>query len=148
MEHVSEADALSCVAGYCTINDVSERGFQTERGGQWIKGKSAPTFGPTGPYLVTADEVADPQNLKLTLSINGDVQQDSNTSDMIFGVAEIISYMSKFMALQPGDIIATGTPSGVGMGQKPPRYLHGGEVIELQIEGLGAQRQDVVAYSA
>ncbi|PCJ83188.1 MAG: 2-hydroxyhepta-2,4-diene-1,7-dioate isomerase [Hyphomicrobiales bacterium] len=148
VEHVSEADALSCVAGYCTINDVSERGFQTERGGQWIKGKSAPTFGPTGPYLVTADEVADPQNLKLTLSINGDVQQDSNTSDMIFGVAEIISYMSKFMALQPGDIIATGTPSGVGMGQKPPRYLHGGEVIELQIEGLGAQRQDVVAYSA
>ena len=144
--HVSEADALSRVAGYCVVNDVSERAFQIERGGQWVKGKSAPTFGPTGPWLVTADEIPDPQNLALSLSVNGDVQQNSNTSDMIFGVAEIISYMSRFMDLIPGDLICTGTPEGVGMGQSPQRWMAPGDVMELQIEGLGAQRQDVRAF--
>ena len=143
--YVSEEDALDYVAGYCTINDVSERSFQTERGGQWIKGKSAPTFGPTGPYLVTADEVGDPQNLRVTLKLNGDTVQDSNTSDMIFSVREIVSYMSSFMELRPGDIIATGTPSGVGMGMKPQRFLRPGDVMEVEVEGLGAQKQTVVA---
>ncbi|WP_392337084.1 fumarylacetoacetate hydrolase family protein [Loktanella salsilacus] len=143
--YVSEEDALDYVAGYCTINDVSERSFQTERGGQWIKGKSAPTFGPTGPYLVTADEVGDPQNLRVTLKLNGDTVQDSNTSDMIFSVREIVSYMSSFMELRPGDIIATGTPSGVGMGMKPQRFLRPGDVMEVEVEGLGAQQQTAVA---
>lgn len=143
--YVSEAEALDYVAGYCTINDVSERAFQAEMGGQWIKGKSAPTFAPIGPWLVTADEVADPQNLRLWLSLNGDVVQDSNTDDMIFGVAEIISYMSRFMKLMPGDIIATGTPSGVGLGMSPQRFLQPGEVMELEVEGLGRQRQEAVA---
>ncbi|MEZ5716140.1 MAG: fumarylacetoacetate hydrolase family protein [Paracoccaceae bacterium] len=143
--YVDEARALDHVAGYCVINDVSERAFQIEKGGQWIKGKSAPTFGPTGPWLVTADEVADPQALRLWLSLNGEVAQDSNTDDMIFGVAEIVSYMSRFMRLQPGDVIATGTPSGVGMGMKPPRFLRPGDVMELEVEGLGTQRQEVVA---
>lgn len=143
--YVSEEDALDYVAGYCTINDVSERSFQTERGGQWIKGKSAPTFGPTGPYLVTADEVGDPQNLRVTLKLNGDTAQDSNTSDMIFSVREIVSYMSSFMELRPGDIIATGTPSGVGMGMKPQRFLRPGDVMEVEVEGLGAQKQTAVA---
>lgn len=143
--YVSEADALAHVAGYCTVNDVSERGFQIERGGQWTKGKSAPSFGPTGPWLVTADEVPDPQALSLSLSVNGEVLQDSSTSDMIFSVAQIVSYMSHFMALRPGDIIATGTPSGVGMGLKPQRFLQPGDVIELEVEGLGSQRQEVVA---
>lgn len=144
--HVSEAEALSRVAGYCTINDVSERAFQLERGGQWMKGKSAPTFGPTGPWLVTADEVPDPQALGLWLKVNGEVQQKSSTSDMIFGVAEIISYMSRFMVLMPGDVIATGTPEGVGMGQKPQRFLKPGDVMELEVEGLGRQRQEVLAF--
>ncbi|MEO3413088.1 fumarylacetoacetate hydrolase family protein [Roseovarius sp. CAU 1744] len=143
--YVSEADALSHVAGYCTINDVSERAFQIERGGQWIKGKSAPTFGPAGPWLVTADEVDDPQKLDLSLSLNGELVQNSNTDDMIFGVAEIISYMSQFMMLQPGDIIATGTPSGVGMGMSPQRFLQPGDVMEVSVEGLGNQRQEAVA---
>ena len=143
--YVSEEDALDYVAGYCTINDVSERRFQTERGGQWIKGKSAPSFGPTGPYLVTADEVGDPQNLRVTLKLNGDTVQDSNTSDMIFSVREIVSYMSSFMELRPGDIIATGTPSGVGMGMKPQRFLRPGDVMEVEVEGLGAQKQTAVA---
>lgn len=143
--YVSEADALSYVAGYCTINDVSEREFQIEKGGQWIKGKSAPTFGPTGPYLVTADEVGDPQKLGLTLALNGEVVQDSNTDDMIFGVAHIISYMSQFMKLVPGDIIATGTPSGVGMGMKPQRFLKPGDVMEIEVKGLGAQKQTAEA---
>ncbi|WP_340109201.1 fumarylacetoacetate hydrolase family protein [Pikeienuella sp. HZG-20] len=147
VEHVSEADALSVVAGYCTINDVSERHFQTERGGQWIKGKSAPTFGPTGPWLVTADEVADPQNLDVFCEVSGQMMQNSSTSDMIFSVREIISYMSRFMALQPGDIIATGTPEGVGMGMKPPRWLKPGDVMRLGVQGLGEQRQNVVAYA-
>ncbi|NRG19102.1 fumarylacetoacetate hydrolase family protein [Rhizobiales bacterium] len=143
--YISEADALDFVAGYCTINDVSEREFQIEKGGQWIKGKSAPTFGPVGPYLVTADEVPDPQNLKVRLTLNGEVMQASDTSDMIFTVAEIISYMSNFMTLRPGDIIATGTPSGVGMGLKPQRFLKLGDVMEIEVAGLGRQRQEVVA---
>ena len=142
--YVSEAEALSYVAGYCTVNDVSEREFQIEKGGQWIKGKSAPSFGPIGPYLVTADEVPDPQNLSLSLSLNGETVQHSNTSDMIFGVAEIVSYMSQFMTLLPGDIIATGTPSGVGMGMNPQRFLIEGDVMELEVEGLGRQRQQAV----
>ncbi len=143
--YVSEADALDYVAGYCTINDVSERSFQTERGGQWIKGKSAPTFGPTGPYLVTADEVGDPQNLRVTLKLNGATVQDSNTSDMIFTVRQIVSYMSQFMELRAGDIIATGTPSGVGMGMKPQRFLKPGDTMEVEVEGLGVQKQTAVA---
>lgn len=147
-EHVSVDDALSYVAGYCVINDVSERAFQLEMGGQWIKGKSAPTYGPTGPYLVTADEVPDPQALNLNLSLNGNVMQNSSTADMIFGVAEIISYMSRFMALVPGDVIATGTPEGVGMGQKPQRYLRDGDVMELEVQGLGTQKQTARAYSS
>ena len=145
--HISEADALSVVAGYCVINDVSERAFQIERGGQWVKGKSAPTFGPTGPYLVTTDEIPDPQTLALSLKVNGDIQQSSNTADMIFSVAEIISYMSRFMELRVGDIIATGTPEGVGMGQSPQRWLQPGDVMELEIDGLGGQRQEARAFS-
>lgn len=144
--YVSEADALSHVAGYCTLNDVSEREFQAERGGQWIKGKSAPTFGPAGPWLVTADEVPDPQALRLSLDLNGVTVQDSDTSDMIFTVAQIVSYMSQFMKLLPGDLIATGTPSGVGLGMKPQRFLQPGEVMEVEVHGLGRQRQ--VAVSA
>jgi len=139
--YVSEQDALDYVSGYCTINDVSEREFQIERGGQWTKGKSAPSFGPIGPWLVTADEVPDPQALRLWLSLNGKVVQDSDTSDMIFTVRQIISYMSQFMKLMPGDIIATGTPSGVGLGMKPPVFLKPGDVMELEIEGLGRQKQ-------
>ena len=145
-EHVSEKNALSVVSGYCTVNDVSERGFQTERGGQWIKGKSAPSFGPIGPYLVTGDEIHDPQNLNVELTLNGEIVQNSNTSDMIFSVTEIIAYMSKFMLLRTGDIIATGTPSGVGMGMKPPRYLQPGDVMEIEVEGCGRQRQTAVNY--
>lgn len=145
--NVSEADALKYVAGYCTINDVSERHFQKNRGGQWVKGKSAPTFGPIGPYLVSVDEVADPQNLGLQLVVNGDVQQNSSTSDMIFGVAKVISHLSEFMSLQPGDIIATGTPEGVGMGNKPPRFLKPGDEMVLEVEGLGEQKQVVQAHS-
>jgi 2,4-diketo-3-deoxy-L-fuconate hydrolase len=144
--YVSVEDALDYVSGYCTINDVSEREFQIERGGQWIKGKSAPTFGPVGPYLVTADEVADPQNLRVTLKLNGETVQDSNTNDMIFTVAEVISHMSQFMQLEPGDIIATGTPSGVGMGMKPQRFLKPGDTMEIEVEGLGTQFQEARAY--
>ncbi len=143
--YVGEDEALAHVAGYCVINDVSEREFQIERGGTWMKGKSAPSFGPCGPWLVTADEVPDPQALDLRLSLNGEVMQESNTSDMIFTVAQIVAYMSNFMRLVPGDVIATGTPSGVGMGLKPPRFLRPGDVLELEVEGLGRQRQEVVA---
>jgi 2-keto-4-pentenoate hydratase/2-oxohepta-3-ene-1,7-dioic acid hydratase in catechol pathway len=125
---------------------MSERSFQIERGGQWIKGKSAPTFGPVGPYLVTADEVADPQNLNVLLKLNGETVQDSNTNDMIFTVAQIISHMSQFMELQAGDIIATGTPSGVGMGMKPQRFLKPGDTMEITVEGLGTQKQVTQAY--
>ncbi len=143
--YVSEADALNHVAGYCVINDVSERAFQAEMGGQWIKGKSAPTFGPTGPWLVTADEVPDPQALDLSLVLNGETVQNSNTNDMIFSVAEIVSYMSRFMKLQAGDVIATGTPSGVGLGMTPQRFLNPGDVMEVTVQGLGSQRQEVIA---
>ncbi|MCZ4261607.1 fumarylacetoacetate hydrolase family protein [Limimaricola sp. G21655-S1] len=143
--YVSEADALDHVAGYCTINDVSERAFQIERGGQWIKGKSAPSFGPVGPWLVTADEIEDPQALRVTLDLNGERVQDETTGDMIFTVAQIISHMSQFMKLMPGDVIATGTPSGVGMGMTPQRFLKPGDVMEIEVEGLGRQRQEAVA---
>ena len=143
-QNVSVEEALSYVAGYCVINDVSERAYQIERGGQWTKGKSAPGFGPVGPYLVTADEVPDPQALGLRLSLNGEMVQDNFTSDMIFSVAEIISHMSEFMALVPGDVIATGTPEGVGMGMKPQRFLRVGDVMELEIDGLGRQRTEVI----
>jgi len=145
--YVSEADALDYVAGYCTVNDVSERVFQKHRGGQWVKGKSAPTFGPVGPYLVTADEIADPQNLNVFCSVNGDMQQNSNTSDMIFNVAQIISAMSQYFTLRVGDIIATGTPEGVGAGKKPQtQFMRDGDVIITEVEGLGAQRHVVKGW--
>ncbi len=147
-EHVSEADALSRVAGYCVINDVSEREFQAERLGQWVKGKSAPTFGPSGPWLVTTDEIPDPQVLRCWLKVNGEMRQDSNTSDMIFSVAECVSYMSRFMRLMPGDIIATGTPSGVVLGMEGQPWVQPGDVMEVGIENLGEQRQEVADYSA
>jgi len=142
---VAEKDALGHVFGYCVLNDISERAFQSERGGQWIKGKSCPTFAPMGPWLVTADEVPDPQNLALSLSVNGVVQQSSSTSDMVFSVAEIISYLSRFMRLMPGDAISTGTPEGVALGRKPPNFLQLGDIMELEIAGLGRQRSDLVA---
>jgi 2-keto-4-pentenoate hydratase/2-oxohepta-3-ene-1,7-dioic acid hydratase in catechol pathway len=129
------------VAGYCVINDVSERAFQTERQGQWTKGKSCDTFGPTGPWLVTKDEVADPQALGMWLEVNGHRYQDGSSRTMVYGVAFLVSYLSQFMSLQPGDIISTGTPPGVGLGQKPNVFLKAGDVIELGIEGLGTQRQ-------
>ncbi len=144
-KYVSEADALDYVAGYCTAHDVSERAFQTERSGQWTKGKSCDTFGPIGPWLVTKDEVPDPQNLKMWLTVNGEKVQDGSTKTMVYGVRYLVSYLSQFMSLHPGDIISTGTPPGVGMGMKPPRYLRAGDVVELGIEGLGNQRQDVKA---
>jgi 2-keto-4-pentenoate hydratase/2-oxohepta-3-ene-1,7-dioic acid hydratase in catechol pathway len=140
-KYVSEADALDHVAGYAVINDVSERAFQTERSGQWTKGKSCDNFGQTGPWLVTRDEVPDPQNLPMWLSVNGQTMQNGSTKTMVYGVAFIVSYLSQFMTLHPGDIISTGTPPGVGMGMKPPRYLKAGDVVELGIEGLGQQRQ-------
>jgi len=143
--HVPEDHALDYIAGYTVINDVSERQFQLEQGGQWVKGKSAPGFGPTSPWLVTPDEIPDPQNLRLWLKINDEIQQDSNTDDMIFPVATIISYMSRYMTLRVGDIIATGTPEGVGLGQNPQRYLKSGDVVTLGIEGLGEQRQKFVS---
>ena len=142
--HVNEADALDYVAGYCTINDVSERAFQLETGGQWVKGKSAPGFGPVGPWIVTPDEIKDPQNLNLWCAINGEMQQNSNTDDMIFSTAHIIAYMSRHMTLRVGDVIATGTPEGVGMGQKPQRWVQKGDVITLGVEGLGEQKQRFV----
>jgi 2-keto-4-pentenoate hydratase/2-oxohepta-3-ene-1,7-dioic acid hydratase in catechol pathway len=147
--YVEEKDAMKHVAGYCVCNDVSERHFQTERGGQWVKGKSADTFGPIGPWLVTADEVPDPQNLKMWLEIDGHRYQDGSTKTMIFGVAHLVSYISQFMSLQPGDVITTGTPPGVGMGIKPnPVWLKPGQTMHLGIEGLGEQTQKVRAYSA
>lgn len=149
IKYVSEADALSHVAGYCVVNDVSERAFQSERGGQWTKGKSHDTFGPIGPWLVTRDEVADPQNLALWLNVDGQRRQTGNTSTMIFGVAHLVSYISQFMTLVPGDVIATGTPPGVGMGIKPiPVFLQPGQVMTLGIEGLGEQRQTTIAARA
>ena len=141
--YVSEADAMDHVAGYCVINDVSERAFQIERGGQWVKGKSADTFGPMGPWLVTRDEVADPQALAMWLEVDGHRYQDGSSATMIFGVRHLVHYISQFMTLAPGDIISTGTPPGVGMGQKPQVYLKKGQVMRLGIEGLGEQRQTV-----
>jgi len=146
-KYVEEKDALSHVAGYCVVNDLSERAFQLEGTGQWVKGKSADTFGPIGPWLVTRDEVPDPQNLRLWLEVDGKRYQNGTTKTMVFGVAHLVSYLSRFMSLQPGDIISTGTPPGVGLGQKPPVYLRPGNVIRLGIDGLGEQRQEVVAWS-
>lgn len=146
-KYISEADAMSHVAGYCVINDLSERAFQLEGTGQWVKGKSADTFGPIGPWLVTADEIADPQSLQMWLEINGLRYQNGSTRTMIFDVRYLVSYLSRFMSLQPGDIISTGTPPGVGMGQKPPRYLQPGDRMRLGIEGLGEQNQKVIAES-
>ena len=143
---VSEADALKHVAGYCVVNDVSEREYQLERGGTWDKGKGFDTFGPIGPWLVTADEVRDPQALAMWLDVNGEPRQRGSTATMVFGVAQLVSYVSRVMTLLPGDVIATGTPPGVGMGMKPePRYLRAGDVVTLGIEGLGSQRQQVSA---
>ena len=143
-KYVSEADALDYVAGYCVSHDVSERAFQTERAGQWTKGKSCDTFGPIGPWLVTKDEITDPQNLGMWLKVNGQTMQDGSSKTMVYGVAHVVSYLSQFMSLHPGDVISTGTPPGVGMGLKPPRYLKAGDVVELGIEGLGSQKQTFV----
>ncbi len=142
---IAEADWAAHVAGYCVVNDVSERAYQLEGTGQWVKGKSADTFGPVGPWLVTRDEVPDPQELGLWLEVDGARMQDGNTRTMIFGVAHLVSYVSRYMSLAPGDIITTGTPPGVGLGQKPPVYLRAGQVMRLGIEGLGEQRQELVA---
>jgi 2-keto-4-pentenoate hydratase/2-oxohepta-3-ene-1,7-dioic acid hydratase in catechol pathway len=144
--YIEEADAMAAVAGFCVCNDVSEREFQIERGGTWTKGKGCPTFGPIGPWLVTTDEIADVQNLAMWLDVDGQRVQNGSTRTMIFDVKTIVSYTSRFMRLMPGDVITTGTPPGVGMGMKPPRYLHGGEVVRLGIEGLGVQEQRFVAY--
>ncbi|BAN26379.1 fumarylacetoacetate hydrolase family protein [Caballeronia insecticola] len=143
-KYVTEDNAMDHVAGYCVINDVSERAFQADRQGQWTKGKSADTFGPTGPWLVTADEVPDPQKLPMWLEVNGHRYQNGSTVTMVYGVRYLVAYLSQFMSLQPGDIISTGTPPGVGLGQKPPVYLKPGDVVTLGIEGLGEQRQNVV----
>ncbi|NSZ58990.1 fumarylacetoacetate hydrolase family protein [Agrobacterium tumefaciens] len=144
-KYVSEADALDYVAGYCVSHDVSERAFQTERAGQWTKGKSCDTFGPIGPWLVTKEEITEPQNLGMWLKVNGQTMQDGSSKTMVYGVAHVVSYLSQFMSLHPGDVISTGTPPGVGMGLKPPRYLKAGDVVELGIEGLGSQKQTFVA---
>ena len=144
-KYIPESEALDHVAGYCVINDLSARDFQLHRSGQWVKGKSADTFGPIGPWMVTRDEVPDPQNLAMYLEVNGHRYQDGSTKTMHFDVATIVSHLSQFMSLQPGDVISTGTPPGVGMGQKPETYLKPGDVIELEIEGLGKQRQNVGA---
>lgn len=147
--YVDEADAMSHVAGYCVINDVSERAYQFERSGQWVKGKSADTFGPTGPWLVTADEVPDPQNLQMWLEVDGHSYQNGSTKTMVYGVRHLVSHIAQFMSLQPGDVISTGTPPGVGMGCKPaPVYLRPGQVMTLGIEGLGEQRQTTRAWGA
>jgi 2,4-didehydro-3-deoxy-L-rhamnonate hydrolase len=146
-QYVDEANALEYVAGYCLHNDYSEREFQLERGGQWVKGKSADTFAPLGPYLVSSDEVGDPHNLHLWLELNGKRIQDSNTDDLIFGIPKIVSYLSQFMTLLPGDVISTGTPAGVGLGMKPPVFLKPGDVVELGVEKLGTQRQTALAYA-
>lgn len=144
-KYVTEAEALNHVAGYAVTNDVSERAFQIERSGQWTKGKSCDNFGQIGPWLVTRDEVADPQDLPMWLTVNGKTYQNGSTRTMVYGVAHLVSYLSQFMTLHPGDVISTGTPPGVGLGQKPPHYLKPGDVVELGIAGLGQQRQDVIA---
>jgi len=146
--YVSEAEALQHVAGYCVVNDVSEREYQIERGGTWDKGKGCDTFGPVGPWLVTADEVPDPQSLDLWLDLNGQRRQTGSTRTMVFGVAQLVSYISRFMTLYPGDLISTGTPPGVGMGHKPPLFLQPGDEMRLGISGLGEQRQRVHAWSS
>ena len=143
-KYVSEANALDHVAGYCLVNDVSERAFQTERQGQWSKGKSGDHFGPTGPWLVTRDEVADPQKLPMWLKVNGETRQDGTTATMVFGVYHVVAYLSQFFTLLPGDIITTGTPPGVGMGMKPQRFLKPGDTMKIGIDGLGVQEQKVV----
>lgn len=139
LKRVSPEEALAGVAGYCTVNDISERSFQLDRGGQWTKGKSADGFGPVGPWLVTADEVPDPQALRLWLELNGERRQDGTTADQVFGVAEVLSYLSRFMTLEPGDLVTTGTPAGVGMGGRPQRFLKPGDHMVLEVEGLGRQ---------
>jgi 2-keto-4-pentenoate hydratase/2-oxohepta-3-ene-1,7-dioic acid hydratase in catechol pathway len=144
-KYVPEADAMAHVAGYMVCNDVSERSFQIERSGQWSKGKSSDNFGPIGPWLVTADEIADPSDLRMWLDVNGQRMQDGSTATMVYKVPFLISYLSQFFTLHPGDVISTGTPPGVGLGQKPPRYLRAGDVVELGIEGLGRQRQLCIA---
>ena len=146
--YVDEADALDHVAGYCVINDLSERAFQFERAGQWVKGKSADTFGPIGPWLVTKDEIKDPQNLSLWLEVDGQRRQNGSTRTMVYSVRHLVSYVSQFMSLQPGDVISTGTPPGVGMGMKPPTYLKPGQTMRLGVDGLGEQQQIVRAYGA
>jgi 2-keto-4-pentenoate hydratase/2-oxohepta-3-ene-1,7-dioic acid hydratase in catechol pathway len=145
--YVSENDALAHVAGYCVVNDLSEREYQLERGSQWDKGKGCDTFGPVGPWLVTKDEVPDPQDLSLWLELNGKRVQDGNSRTMVFGVASLVSYLSRFMTLYPGDLISTGTPPGVGLGMKPPLYLKPGDEMRLGISGLGEQRQRVHAWN-
>ena len=144
-KYISESESQSHIAGYCVINDLSEREFQIEHSGQWMKGKSCDTFGPIGPYLVTTDEITDPQNLKMWLEVNGKKMQDGSTSTMVYGVNFLISYLSQFMSLQPGDIISTGTPPGVGMGMKPQQFLKAGDTMKLSIENLGEQNSKVVA---
>jgi 2,4-didehydro-3-deoxy-L-rhamnonate hydrolase len=146
--YVSEAQALSHVAGYCVCNDVSEREFQLERSGQWVKGKSAPTFGPLGPWLVTPDEIKDVQKLDMWLDVNGERMQTGSTATMVFNVRQLVSYISQFMILEPGDVITTGTPPGVGQGKKPPHFLKAGDTVSLGIDGLGRQAQRVVAWTA
>jgi 2-keto-4-pentenoate hydratase/2-oxohepta-3-ene-1,7-dioic acid hydratase in catechol pathway len=143
---VTEENAMDYVAGYCLHNDVSERAFQLERGGTWDKGKGCDTFAPIGPWMVTKDEIANPHALRLWLSLNGKIVQDSNTDDLIFNIPQLISYISCFMTLLPGDIISTGTPAGVGLGMNPPVYLKPGDVIELGIDGLGVSQQNIIAY--
>lgn len=145
-QYIEETAALDHVAGYAVLNDVSERAFQLERAGQWVKGKSSDTFCPLGPWLVTRDEITDPQSLGLWLEVNGERRQSGNTRNMVFGVATLVSYLSRFMTLMPGDVIATGTPSGVGMAMNPPQFLKAGDVMRLGVEGLGEQRQEVVAF--
>lgn len=145
-QYVAQNDALDYVAGYCVVNDVSERNFQLERGSQWDKGKGCDSFGPVGPWLATKDEIPDPQNLAMWLDVNGERRQTGSTRTMIFSCASLVSYISQFMTLLPGDIITTGTPPGVGLGMKPPRFLKAGDVVTLGIEGLGDQRQEAVAY--
>lgn len=144
--YIDEKDALDYVAGYCICNDISERAFQTERGGQWMKGKGSPTFGPLGPWMVTKDEIKNVQELGMTLDLNGKRVQNGSTKTMVFGVAHLVAYISQFMQLDPGDVITTGTPPGVGMGMKPPVYLKAGDTMAVAIEGLGQQHQRVEAY--
>ena len=144
-KYISENESQSHIAGYCVINDLSEREFQIEHSGQWVKGKSCDTFGPIGPYLVTTDEVPDPQNLKMWLEVNGKTMQNGSTNTMVYGVNFLVSYLSQFMSLQPGDIISTGTPPGVGMGMKPQQFLKAGDTMKLSIENLGEQNSNVIA---